>query len=105
VGDWRGNGQRTHDIHAGKLGPYLGEDTDVGSVDHVGFEEFEESSVGVLALKLAHIFDVSELMDDERAVGVAFTVYQRKNSVTFLPAVLASEPSWRLRKEAHSDEK
>ena len=67
-------GWLTHYVHACQLGPYLGEDTDVGSINHVWFEEFEESRIGIVALEFAHVFDVLQLPVYEGAVGVSFAV-------------------------------
>ena len=67
-------GSRTHYVHACQLGPYLGEDTDVGPVKHVWFEEFEERRIGIVPLEFAHVFDVLQLTVYEGTVGVSFAV-------------------------------
>ena len=64
----------TDDVHAGKLRPDLGEDTNVGAVDHVWLEQFEVRHIGVSALKLAHIFDFLEFLKDEWRFTVALGV-------------------------------
>lgn len=67
-------GWLTHYVHACQLRPYLREDTDMGSVKHVWFEEFEERRIGIVALKLAHVFNILQLTCYKGAVGVAFAV-------------------------------
>ena len=67
-------GWLTHHIHACQLGPYLSKDTDVGSENHIWFEEFEESRIGVVTLEFAHVLDILQLTGYEEAVGVSFTV-------------------------------
>ena len=82
-----------HNVHACQLRPDLGEDTDVGPVDHVWFEEFQERSVGVVAFEFAHCFDILELLDNEGTVRVAFAVDESEHGVAFFPAILAREPT------------
>lgn len=82
-----------HDIHTCQLRPDLREDADVGPVDHVWFEELQERSVGVVAFKFAHAFYAFKLMDDKRAVGVAFSVDEGEHGVAVFPAIFSSEPA------------
>ena len=110
LGDWlnriRGlEGSYHHDVHAGELGPDLGENADVGAVDHLGLEELEVRYVGVVALELAHVFDFLQLGEDEAVVGVAFAVNEGQDGVAIFPAVLAGKPAGRLgEKEEHQTE-
>ena len=76
----------------------------MGSVDHVRLEELKERGICVVALKLAHVLDILQFFIHKWAVGVALAMHKRKNSMTVLPAILAGEPTRRLREEAHSDE-
>ena len=93
-----------HDVHSCQLRPDLGEDADVGPVDHVWFEEFEERSVGIVAFKVAHVFDIGEFSDDKRAVRVAFSVNEGEDGMAVFPAIFPSEPARRFGQEAHADE-
>ncbi len=93
-----------HDVHPRQLRPDLGEDADVGPVDHVRLEEFQEGRVGVLAFEFAHVFDVFEFLDHEWAVRVAFAVHEGEYGVAFFPAVFAREPARGFGEEAHADE-
>ena len=95
----------THDVHAGQLRPDLCENSDVGTVDHVGLEEVKVGDVLVAGFKSAHLLDVAQLQGDQLAVGVALSVDQSENAVAFFPAVVAGEPTGRFRKEEHSDGK
>ena len=79
-------------VHTCQLRPDLREDADVGPVDHVRLEEFQEGSVGIVPFELAHAFDILELLQNKRTVRVAFTVDERKHGVAFLPAILARQP-------------
>lgn len=82
----------------------MSEDADVGAVDHVGFEELEEASISILALKLAHILNVLEFAEDEDAVRITLPMHECQHSMAFLPTIFPSQPSRRLGQEAHSDE-
>ena len=75
------------------MGPDLREDADVGPVDHVWLEEFEERNVGVLAFEFAHGLYILELLDDERAVRVAFSVDEGEHGMAVFPAIFAREPA------------
>ena len=86
------------------MGPDLGEDADVGSIDHIRLEELKERGICVVALEFAHVFDILQFFCHERAVRVTFTVHEGENGVAVLPAVFACEPARRLGEEAHSDE-
>ena len=92
------------DVHPRQLGPDLREDADVGPVDHVRLEEFQEGGVGVLAFEFAHVFDVFEFLDHEGAVRVAFAVHEGEYGVAFFPAIFAREPTRGFGEEAHADE-
>ena len=100
----RGFPSHHHDVHACQLGPDLGEDADVGSVDHVRFEQLEVRDVGVVALELAHVLDILELSGNEGAVRVAFAVDEGENGMAIFPAVLASQPPRRFGQEDHAEE-
>lgn len=93
-----------HDVHTSKLGPDLSEDTDESTVEHLGLEQLQVRNVGVLALELAHLANLLHLSHDEGAVGVTVTVDQSQNRLTFLPAVLAGQPTRGLREPDHADE-
>ena len=82
----RGGG-RTHHVHAGQLGPDLGEDADVGAPDHVRFEEFEVAGVAVAALELAHVLDFLKLLGDKGAIWVAFAVDEGQDGMAIFPSV------------------
>ena len=92
------------DVHACQLRPNLGENTNVGPVDHIWLEEFQECSVGVVAFELAHAFDVLKFLNDKRTVGVTFTVYESEHGMALFPTILACEPTGWFGKEAHADE-
>lgn len=57
-----------------QLGPDLRENTNVGTVDHIGFEELEVGHVRVGALELNDLSDFCHLLVDERGVGIALGV-------------------------------
>lgn len=76
----------------------------MGPVDHVWLEEFQERSVGVRALKFAHVFDILKFLDDERAVRVAFSVDEGEHGMAVFPTILSSQPAGRFGQEAHPDE-
>ena len=94
--------QRTFDTC--QLRPDLREDADVGPVDHIRLEEFQERSVGVVTFEFAHALDILELLHHKRTVRVAFAVHESEHRVAFLPAILARQPPGRFGKEAHADE-
>lgn len=83
-----------HDVHTGQLTPDLGEDTDMGTVDHVGLEELEIGDISISSFKLADIPDLLQLSLDKGRVWVTVAVDQSENSVALLPPVLTGEPSW-----------
>ena len=93
-----------HHVHSCQLRPDLDKDADVGPVDHVWLEEFEERGVGVLAFEFAHVFDVLVFLQDERAVGVSLAVDEGEHGVAVFPAVFAREPAGGFGQEAHADE-
>lgn len=93
-----------HDIHTAELGPDLGEETDDGTVEHLGLEKVEVGDVGVAALKFAHVLDILKLVRDKRVVGVALAVNEGENSVAILPAVFAGEPARGLGERHHHEE-
>lgn len=62
------------------------------------FEELPVGHISIVALELAHLLDVLELAFDEGAVRVALAMHQCKDPVAVVPAILACEPTRRLRK-------
>ena len=82
-----------HDVHACQLGPDLGEDSDVGSPDHVGLDEFQEGGICVVAFEFVHVLDFLKLLPHKVAVGIAFTMDKSQDSMALLPSVLTSQPA------------
>ena len=76
----------------------------MGPVDHFWFEELQERSVGVVAFELAHVFYILEVLDDERAVRVAFPVDEGEHGMAVFPAIFPGQPAGRFGQEAHADE-
>lgn len=54
-----------HDIHTGELRPDLCEDTNVGSVDHIGLKQFEKGDIGIVAFEFDNLPNVTQLPGDE----------------------------------------
>ena len=94
-----------HNVHASQLRPDLCKDTDMGSVDHVRLQKLEIRDIGIVALELAHLFDVLKFPRDPRTIGVAFAVNQCQDCVAVFPAVLASKPTGRFWEEKHAGKK
>lgn len=80
----------THDVHTCQLRPDLREDSDVGTVDHTGFEEIQVSDILVAAFKFTHGFDVLQFEGHKWAVWIAFAVDEGQHAMAILPTVLAS---------------
>lgn len=76
----------------------------MGSVDHVGLQEFEVGDVGVAALELAHLLDFLQFAQDEGRVDVAFAVDEGEDVVAVFPAVLSGQPTRRLGERDHAEE-
>lgn len=95
----------THNVHASKLRPNLGKETNMGAVEHSRLEKIKVGNVGVLTLKFAHVLDILEFVRDKWVVRIPFTVDKRKNGVAILPPVFASQPSRRLGQKQHHAEK
>ena len=58
----------------------------------------------MLGLKLAHLLNVVELEEDEGTIRVALAVDQSEHLVSFLPAVLPSQPARRFGHDHHGKE-
>ena len=86
------------------MGPDLREDADGGPVDHVWLAEFKEGSVGVVAFEFASAFYILELLDDEGAIWIAFSVDEGEHSMEISPAIFSREPAGWFGEEAHADE-
>lgn len=72
-------------------------------IDHVGVEQLPISDIRILALKLAVRLDLLVLLRNPRVVRIAFAVGHSEDIEAVLPAVLAREPTWRLREEHHTE--
>lgn len=70
------------------------EDTNMGAIDHVRFEQLEVGDVGVVPFEFTHVFDVLQLAHDERRVRVTVTVNECQDGMAIFPSVLASQPTW-----------
>jgi hypothetical protein len=57
-----------------QLGPDLGENTNVGTVDHIRLKELEVGYVGVGALELDDLSDLFHLLVDEGRVSITLGV-------------------------------
>jgi hypothetical protein len=57
-----------------QLGPDLGENTNVGTIDHVRLKELEIGYVGVGAFELDDFSDLFHLLVDEGGVGITLGV-------------------------------
>lgn len=85
--------RRTDNVHSGQLRPDLSENTDMGAVDHVRFEQLEVGDVGIVPFELTHVFDVLQLAHDKRRVRVTVTVDERQDGMAIFPPVLTSQPT------------
>lgn len=57
-----------------QLRPDLGEDTNVGTVDHAGLEELPVGDIRVCTLELDDLSDLFHLLVHERRVGITLRV-------------------------------
>lgn len=73
-------------------------------MDHVGLEQVKVGDIGMLALKLAHVLDVLQLVGNKGVVRISLAVDESEHSMAVLPAVLAGEPTRRLGKQHHHEE-
>ena len=89
-------------IHSSQLTPYLREDADVSSPDHIRLEKLKVSDIRVGALELAHFLDIFKFAGDERAVWVTLSMHERENGMAFIPAILLCEPAGRFGQEHHA---
>ena len=73
-------------------------------IDHVRLQQLEVRDIGVVALELAHVFDILKFSGNEGTMRIAFSVDERQNCMAIFPAVFASEPSRRFGQEDHAKE-
>lgn len=85
--------RRTDNVHSRQLRPDLREDTDMGAVDHVRFEQLEVGDIGVIPFELTHVFDVLQFTHDKWRVRVTVTVDERQDGMAVFPPVLTSQPT------------
>lgn len=74
------------------LAPNLHEETDHGPVDHVRLEKLQVADIGVGTLEFNDFPYFGHFAVDEGRVGVTMAVDKSQNMLSFLPAILASEP-------------
>ena len=92
-----------HDVHARELRPDLRENADVSAVEHVRLKQFPVGDIAVSGLELAHLADIVEFVEHEWGIGVTLAVDESQHGMAVFPAVLACQPTWRLRKEEHEE--
>lgn len=63
-------GEGNSHVHAGKLTPDLGEDADMGAVDHAGSEKFPVGYISVLAFEVDGFFYFGQFFGDKGRIGI-----------------------------------
>jgi hypothetical protein len=71
-------------IHASKLAPNLGEDTNVGTVDHTRPKEFQVGHVGVHAFKVDCLLNLCQFLGDEGRIRITMSVNCKLMSLKIL---------------------
>lgn len=85
-------GEQTTYIHAGELRPDLNGDGKVCPVDHLWFEEGEETDGGSVSVHLHSFLQFIVLCQDNRIVVLAFSMQVGQHIPSVIPSLVLSQP-------------
>ena len=93
-----------HHVHASELGPDLGEQTNVSTVDHPRLEQVKVGDIRVGYLELDHGTNLLHFVVNQWIAGVAVAVNESDDGLNFFPATLAGQPARGLGGEEETEE-
>ena len=93
-----------HDVHTRQLGPDLGKETDVSTIDHTRAEKLGVRDILGFALNLDPLLDLGKLASDPWTVGIASAMDVSEDLLALLPAIFGSQPTRRLWEHEHAKE-